>query len=53
MKLFDSHCHIDVADFDGDDRLDIVFVAGYYAFVNRVADGLGVMLEPHREEPSS
>ncbi len=25
---------------------DIVVVASYYAFVNRVADGLGVELEP-------
>ncbi len=31
-----------------DDRAihDIVVVAAYYAFVNRVADGLGVELEP-------
>ena len=31
-----------------DDRAihDIVVVAAYYAFVNRVADGLGVTLEP-------
>ena len=26
---------------------DMTFVAGYYAFVNRLADGLGVALEPH------
>ena len=25
---------------------DIVVVASYYAFVNRIADGLGVELEP-------
>ena len=25
---------------------DLVLVASYYAFVNRVADGLGVELEP-------
>lgn len=33
--------------------LDIVQVAGYYAYVNRVADGLGVELEPFwdDEEP--
>ena len=29
---------------------DIVVVASYYAFVNRVADGLGVELEPSRGE---
>ncbi len=29
---------------------DIVVVASYYAFVNRVADGLGVDLEPGRSE---
>jgi|TARA_B100002003_G_scaffold207016_1_gene201100 uncharacterized peroxidase-related enzyme len=35
-----------------DDRAihDIVVVAAYYAFVNRVADGLGVALEPGRGE---
>lgn len=27
--------------------LDIVLVAGYYAFVNRLAQGLGVPLEEH------
>lgn len=27
--------------------LDICQVAGYYAFVNRLADGLGVELEDH------
>ncbi len=33
--------------------LDIVQVVGYYAYVNRVADGLGVELEPFwdGEEP--
>jgi uncharacterized peroxidase-related enzyme len=38
-----------------DDRTihDIVVVAAYYAFVNRVADGLGVMLEPGWGEGSS
>ena len=32
--------------------LDINQVTGYYAFVNRLADGLGVKLEPfwHEEE---
>lgn len=33
--------------------LDIVQVVGYYAYVNRLADGLGVELEPFwdDEEP--
>lgn len=30
---------------------DICAVAAYYAFVNRIADGLGVDLEEAREEP--
>lgn len=30
--------------------LDICQVAAYYAFVNRLADGLGVELEPYWEE---
>ena len=30
--------------------LDINQVAGYYAYVNRLADGLGVELEPFWEE---
>ncbi len=32
-------------DFSDEAVLDIVQVAGYYAFVNRLADGLGVELE--------
>ena len=38
------------AGFDDRSIHDIVVVAGYYAFVNRVADGLGVELEPGRED---
>ena len=30
--------------------LDLNLVASYYAFVNRVADGLGVQLEPRWSE---
>jgi uncharacterized peroxidase-related enzyme len=30
------------------DVLDIAQIAAYYAFVNRIAEGLGVELEPHR-----
>lgn len=34
------------AGFSDADVLAIVEVVGYYAYVNRVADGLGVVLEP-------
>ena len=34
------------AGFSDEDVLAIVEVAAYYAYVNRVADGLGVGLEP-------
>jgi uncharacterized peroxidase-related enzyme len=30
------------------DVLDIAQIAAYYAFVNRIAEGLGVELESHR-----
>lgn len=33
------------AGFTDRDVLDIVEVVGYYAYVNRVADGLGVQVE--------
>lgn len=33
------------ADFSERDILDINEVAAYYAYVNRIADGLGVSLE--------
>ena len=33
------------ADFSARDILDINEVAAYYAYVNRIADGLGVSLE--------
>lgn len=32
--------------------LDINQVTGYYAYVNRLADGLGVALETYREDDS-
>ena len=37
-----------VVDAGLDDRaiLDLAMVVGYYAYVNRLADGLGVRLEP-------
>ena len=34
--------------FSDTDVLDIAQVTAYYAFVNRLAEGLGVELEPHR-----
>ena len=42
-----------VAGFSDVGILDIVQVVGYYAYVNRLADGLGVELEPFwgDEEP--
>jgi uncharacterized peroxidase-related enzyme len=36
------------AGFSDADILDIAQVTAYYAFVNRLAEGLGVELEPHR-----
>jgi len=33
------------AGFDDRDALDICEVTAYYAYVNRIADGLGVQLE--------
>ena len=35
--------------FEDADILAIAEVVGYYAFVNRIADGLGVPLEPWHE----
>ena len=34
------------AGFADEDILAVAEVVGYYAFVNRIADGLGVELEP-------
>lgn len=34
-----------VEDFSDRDILDITEVIGYYAYVNRIADGLGVQIE--------
>ncbi len=34
------------AGFDDEDVLAIAEVVAYYAFVNRIADGLGVEVEP-------
>jgi uncharacterized peroxidase-related enzyme len=33
--------------FSDRDVLDIAEVVAYYAYANRIADGLGVQLEPH------
>lgn len=40
------------AGFSDSAILDINQVTGYYAFVNRLADGLGVELEKYWEEDS-
>jgi len=37
--------HLRDAGFSDRDILDICTVAAYYAYVNRIADGLGVQLE--------
>ena len=37
--------------FDDRSILDINLVTGYFAFVNRLADGLGVPLEDSSEKP--
>ncbi len=34
------------AGFSDRDVLDIVEVVAYYAYANRIADGLGITLEP-------
>ena len=41
------------AGFIDADILDINQTTGYFAFVNRLADGLGVALESFWERPSS
>jgi uncharacterized peroxidase-related enzyme len=54
VKLSERPSDIDAADVTRlreagfDDRAihDICAIAAYYAFVNRIADGLGVELEP-------
>ena len=35
-----------LAGFSDRDILDIVEVVGYYAYANRIADGLGIETEP-------
>jgi uncharacterized peroxidase-related enzyme len=57
MKLTHRPGEINAADVESlrshgfDDRAihDICCIAAYFAFVNRVADGLGVELEPERQ----
>ncbi len=59
VKLTRTPGDIVAADVDSlrahefDDRAihDICAITGYYAFVNRMADGLGVELEPGRDRP--
>jgi len=41
------------AGFRDDEIHDIAAVASHFAFVNRLADGLGVELEGWRRQPSS
>jgi alkylhydroperoxidase family enzyme len=41
------------AGFSDRDILDICTVASYYAYVNRIADGLGVTLESWPPDPTS
>ncbi len=58
LKLTATPAEIEKPDVDSlrdhgfDDRAihDICAITAYYAFVNRMADGLGVELEPEREE---
>lgn len=38
------------AGLDDAEILDVVHVAGYYAYANRLADGLGLMVEPYRSQ---
>jgi len=38
------------AGFSDADILDMAQVTAYFAFVNRIAEGLGVELEPHRRQ---
>jgi len=42
--------HLKTHGFSESAILDIVQIAGYYAFVNRLADGLGVELEDEQQE---
>lgn len=57
-KITLEHCDCTESDveelrrigFDDDEILDIVQVAAYYNFVNRMACGLGVELEPYWDE---
>lgn len=41
------------AGFSDREILDINQIAGYYAYVNRLADGLGVELEPFWDSKES
>jgi uncharacterized peroxidase-related enzyme len=60
LKLTDAPASVRRADIEAlraaglDDRgvLDVAQVVGYFAFVNRLADGLGVPLESYwQDEP--
>lgn len=41
-----------VAGFSERDILDINQIVGYFAYVNRLADGLGVPLEDFMDQPA-
>ncbi len=45
--------HLWAAGFTDRGIHDICAITGYYAFVNRMADGLGVELEPRFHRPGS
>jgi alkylhydroperoxidase family enzyme len=38
------------AGLDDAEILDAAHVVGYYAYANRIADGLGIAIEPYRSE---
>ena len=58
VKLSLEPCNMEEADvqelrdagFSNNGILDIVHVTGYYSYVNRLADGLGVELEAFWKE---
>ena len=52
MTESDIHALREVGFSDGAIH-DLTFVAGYYAFVNRLADGLGVEIEAGRDVEDS
>jgi len=41
------------AEYSDEAILWIAEIVGYFNYVNRLADGLGVSLEPHKSEPQT